>query len=314
MTPEPLIPPRPEETLYRAALTRVFPGSVPRSYEPMAGGISSEATRWDVELPDGVVRRLVLRRPRGTDTEASLLCAEREARLLRFLADMAKAPRLVAFDVEAAVLVLEYVEGAPRFTEPLPRHFIEQLADQLATIHRRRADDALDFLPSRDSSVRMLLESQPERFDETLAERRVRAALGAGKPGAGNAPVLLHGDYWPGNILWRDDDIAAVIDWEECERGEPLSDLGVARLDLLWAFGAAAMEQFTECYFTRMNDLRRDNLPWWDLVAALRPMSHLARWANAYASPPISRPDITADSMRRDHQWFVAQAIASIRR
>ena len=30
-----------------------------------------------------------------------------------------------------------------------------------------------------------------------------------------NRPVLLHGDFWPGNILWRDGRLVAVIDWEK---------------------------------------------------------------------------------------------------
>ena len=97
-----------------------------------------------------------------------------------------------------------------------------------------------------------------------------------------NAPVLLHGDYWPGNILWRDEQLAAVIDWEDARLGDPLIDLAISRLDLLWIFGSEAMNSFTQDYLTGMAIDTRD-LPYWDLCAALRLVrlagANLAEWA-----------------------------------
>ena len=59
-----------------------------------------------------------------------------------------------------------------------------------------------------------------------------------------NRSVLLHGDFWPGNILWRDGQIVGVIDWEDAAFGDPLADIANTRLELLWAFGVEAMRQF----------------------------------------------------------------------
>ena len=28
-------------------------------------------------------------------------------------------------------------------------------------------------------------------------------------------PCLVHLDYWSGNILWENDEISAIVDWEE---------------------------------------------------------------------------------------------------
>jgi aminoglycoside phosphotransferase (APT) family kinase protein len=36
---------------------------------------------------------------------------------------------------------------------------------------------------------------------------------------------VLHGDYWPGNVLWRDGRLVGVIGWEEAAFGDPLADL-----------------------------------------------------------------------------------------
>jgi aminoglycoside phosphotransferase (APT) family kinase protein len=39
-----------------------------------------------------------------------------------------------------------------------------------------------------------------------------------------------------------------VIDWEDAAIGCPLADLANARLELLWAAGGEAMEEFTRRY------------------------------------------------------------------
>jgi aminoglycoside phosphotransferase (APT) family kinase protein len=38
--------------------------------------------------------------------------------------------------------------------------------------------------------------------------------------------VLSHGDFRFGNMIWRDGDVAAVIDWERGALSDPMSDLG----------------------------------------------------------------------------------------
>jgi aminoglycoside phosphotransferase (APT) family kinase protein len=40
--------------------------------------------------------------------------------------------------------------------------------------------------------------------------------------------VLVHGDYRVGNLIWRDNAILAVLDWEGAGIGDPLEDLGYA--------------------------------------------------------------------------------------
>jgi aminoglycoside phosphotransferase (APT) family kinase protein len=38
--------------------------------------------------------------------------------------------------------------------------------------------------------------------------------------------VLVHGDFRVGNLVWRDDEIVALLDWERSTLGDPLHDLG----------------------------------------------------------------------------------------
>ena len=60
-----------------------------------------------------------------------------------------------------------------------------------------------------------------------------------------NPAVLLHGDFWPGDVLWQAGRLTAVLDWEDAQVGDPLADVGNTRLEFLWAFGREAMQQFT---------------------------------------------------------------------
>jgi len=60
-----------------------------------------------------------------------------------------------------------------------------------------------------------------------------------------NTSVLLHGDFWPDNSLWKDGQLVAVIDWEDAALGDPLADVANSRLEILWAFGIDTMRNFT---------------------------------------------------------------------
>lgn len=301
----------PEIAKQRQTVLRLFPGATVLVCEPMNGGVSSGATRWDIELPNGTLRRVVVRRPSRDDDELAPRRAAAEAHVLRLVSGVVKAPALLAYDPSGPSLVLDYVEGSPPFAAPVSHATVEQLANELVTIHSFAAASIRGALPDVGAEVRRRLQVVPETLDDALKEREVRRLLTRWEPRSNNDPVLLHGDYWPGNVLFRGAHLAAVLDWEEAAQGNPLFDLAVARLDLLWAFGADVMHRFTNEYLLRVN-VDASELPWWDLVAALRPMSNLERWASAYAAPPISRPDITSSTMQCNTRWFIERAATAL--
>jgi aminoglycoside phosphotransferase (APT) family kinase protein len=219
------------------------------------------------------------------------------------------APQPCFLDGAEAALVLEYVDGAPELAPRSAPDMFQKMAAGLARIHDAAKPDELPFLTRRRDTAERHIRDVPAQLDETLDEARLRAALARLWPWPQHNPdTLLHGDYWPGNLLWRNGALVAVLDWEEAEVGDPLADVALARLDVLWAFGDAAMEAFTQCYrdATRI-DWR--NLARWDLCVALRPMANLERWSRVYTEPPISRPDVNAHTMREGHRRFVDQAL-----
>jgi aminoglycoside phosphotransferase (APT) family kinase protein len=287
-------------------VARLAPGSRLRRAWPLYGGVSAQLTAFEMTTPEGYTERLVLRRHGPVDLASDPDIAAHEFQLLRLLhsAGLAvPAPRYLDHSCElypTPYLVLEYVDGEPTGALSDAAARTPELAACLARIHDLGASPGLSFLPQLGRGYG----TRTELIDSSLQEGRIREALASLRPLPGtNRPTLLHGDYWPGNVLWRDGAIAAVIDWEDAALGDPLADLGNSRLEVLWAFGQEAMERYTGCYRSHMPQLAYANLPYWDLCAALRPASKLGNWGLDAA---------TEATMRERHCWFVSRALAGL--
>jgi aminoglycoside phosphotransferase (APT) family kinase protein len=275
-----------------------------RAYR-LTGGVSAQVTALEVECPDGAVRRMIVRQHGAADLRANPHIARDEYRLLQIAQTHGIAvPAPYACDdtcdlFPAPVLVIEYVEGDTDFAPEDVDGYLMQAATQLAKIHRVRDSPELAFLPRQDGRIAECLAQR----DHALNEGGIRDALeAAGSPIQTNASVLLHGDYWPGNLLWRDGRLVAVIDWEDARVGDPLSDLGNARMEMLFFLGHDALETFTRHYLAQ-SAIDTTNLPYWDLRAALRPCGRLATWG---LSPTMEA------TIRSRHRAFVERALEQI--
>ncbi|MGV3616749.1 MAG: phosphotransferase family protein [Fimbriimonas sp.] len=278
---------------------------------PLRGGISAKMVAFELRLADGAVTTLVARQPSLAKFDANSEVAAEEFRVLTAVhAAGVRTPRPLYLSPPSVgapqpFFVVEYVQGRPEVDPPDPGDYLDRYAKQLAAIHQvdlTRYD--LAFLPRQDRGYGLGGETR----NEALRESAIRDALASIPPiVASNPPVLRHGDFWPGNVLWHEGEIVGVVDWEDALVGEPLADLAICRLDLWWVLGREAAFDFTRRYqaLTRI-DLK--DLPYWDLCASLRPISNLSEWAASY--PDLGRPDITEATMARDHQEFVAQALA----
>lgn len=228
-------------------LQRVFPGALVHDWEPLFGGVSANAISVELELPTGDRRRIVVRRPGCPTIEEGRRVARYEYRVLALCKSAnITVPTPCFLDEEKAALVLEYIEGTVDFAPRDSSSLLRQMAAQLARIHQVCIGADFDFLPRLSDSLARSLAGQPEQLDLALDEPYLRSVLRELWPWPSNRDRLLHGDYWPGNLLWRDQRLAAVIDWEESTLGDPLADVATTRLDLWWAFGESAMHAFTE--------------------------------------------------------------------
>ena len=70
--------------------------------------------------------------------------------------------------------------------------------------------------------------------------------------------TLLHGDFWPQNVIWQKDSIIAVLDWEDASIGDPMSDLAVSCLELRYKNGRNGMYDFIQKYsnYHKINNYR----------------------------------------------------------
>jgi len=96
------------------------------------------------------------------------------------------------------------------------------------------------------------------------------------------APVeqrFAHTDYWSGNILWRGDEIAAVLDWEEAGYGHPAADVAYARMGYFIEGEPEAADVFLREYEAAAGwSLARRDLALFELAASARPMTDPDDW------------------------------------
>ena len=280
--------------------------------------MSAHSTVLDVEL-DGRVERYVVRTYDGDDVpDDPDRAIEREFALLQRLAELEiPAPRPMFCDVSHTLLatpflVVSYVEGVTHVGSDDPETMATSLGDVLADIHRRAPASALADLglDPRLDEIAGMLSSPPDVLDESTLEPLVREQLHAHwPPRILNGPRLLHGDYWPGNVVWQGGRVVAVLDWEAASIGDPLADLGSARLDVLWFLGERACDVFTDRYVAATG-VDTAALPLWDLVAALRPAGDLSHWAGGL--PALGRDDVTPAEMRSKLVAFAERALAAL--
>lgn len=281
----------------------------------LPGGMSAQMDALEIMLPDGRTQKLVVRRynenhlrrnPNAAATEFRLLHLTHSARL--------PTPQPYYLDASGQYLVMEFRAGEMLFAPTDVTHHVTQLATQLAQIHHlNETNSDLSFLGESVTLCTELGREPLTDIDTSLNEAQIRSAL-ASRPLAPSQTrplTLLHGDFWPGNSLWQDGELVAVIDWEDAMWGDPLIDLARGRAEIAWIFGIEAMEQFTAHYQALM-PLDYTHLPYWDLCAALRFIRLFGTdlvGAAAYFAP-FGRTDITAQTIRNNMHTFIHQALS----
>ena len=276
----------------------------------LPGGVSAQVTALEVERADGQTQKMLVRQYGAIDLKCKPYVAAHEFQLLQRLhSQKLLVPMPYYFDQSGEIfstsyIVIEYIDGKPEFALAHVPGLIPQLAICLSRIHAVEASKMdISFLPRQEEICTRMLRERPLHVDESFREGVIRNVLETVWPfPQHNKSVLLHGDFWPGNILWRDGQLVAVIDWEDARQGDPLADLANSRLEILWASGSDAMQRFTQ-HYQAMTDIDFSNLPYWDLFAALRPIAKLAAWC---------LDEDIEETMRERHSWFVSQAFENL--
>lgn len=269
---------------FDGVVARFEPGCRLVAARKLVGGASAESTALEIEAPDGGRFRRVVRRHGEGDRAVNPDVARDEHALLTVLAgDGFPVPRPRGHDDSGTLLptpyiLTDFVEGTAERPQEQRGTAVDRMADELARLHRIGAGDRrLAFLLRRDPLCRREIASEHADDGDRALEETIRAALMPHWPLPQGEAVLLHGDFWPGNLLWQGERLAAVIDWEDACFGDPQVDLGPARLELLWAWGDEAKERFTDGY-AAATGRALDDLPLYDLWTALRALLRMPGW------------------------------------
>lgn len=230
--------------------------------EEVAGGAIAKSVRqptvreaWaiDVARPDGSTAELFLRCDRGegygVNAQYSL---EREARVLEALrATVVPVPRILAFSRTHEVILMERVPGRADFAriadaaerERVAQHFLECLAalHALAPADLGLSELRVPATPQEHAALEL---DATEALCARLPARReplLGFALGwlrRNLPARVERTSLVQGDTGPGNFLFHEGRVSAVLDWEFAHFGDPLEDLGwICVRDVVTPFG-----------------------------------------------------------------------------
>ncbi|MFE3985801.1 aminoglycoside phosphotransferase family protein [Nocardia tengchongensis] len=145
--------------------------------------------------------------------------------------------------------ITRWVEGEPADRAPIMRiDAADTLAKFLAALHHPAPTDA-PINPTRGIPLASFHAGVASGFD-VIADRagadKVRAVWekSVAAPVWQGAPLWLHGDLHPANVVVRDETLAGVIDFGEICAGDPATDLSAA-----WILLPAGMaNQFFDTY------------------------------------------------------------------
>jgi aminoglycoside phosphotransferase (APT) family kinase protein len=132
------------------------------------------------------------------------------------------------------------------------QRIIAQLAGSLVKIHSIRPADLdipLDSPEPGEDPLLAQLRGMARKYDEDRLQRypvtewalRWVKRRAEASPIRALEPVLVHGDFRVGNIMYDKEGLAGVLDWEGSHAGDPLEDLAWFCVRV-WRFGQNSLE------------------------------------------------------------------------
>ncbi len=264
---------------YAAIVDRVLPGARLTATTRLTGGVSADVYRLDAIRDDGTAVRLVLRAHgrshagHGAALEFQLLQALHQGGV--------PVPEPLLVDVSGEVLpdpflVMSFVDGSSEVPAAQTTAHIERMAAVLARIHEVPLAP-LPALPVRNDPLPEVFDFLPQGAEWASLRDHLR---GCTDTASTQAPRLLHGDYWPENLLWRNGAVMAVLDWEDAAFGDPLSDVACTRVELRYRFGRDSMALFTDAYAAH-RPVDGQRLALWQVYVAAAAHKYMGRWGLA---------------------------------
>lgn len=148
-------------------------------------------------------------------------------------------------------IVTRFVEGEQCSDRRDPVARVATLARVRLKIHdiSPGPEDRKLLLDGNYESMYFLRDDQPESKGGHPLSDVIYDTVRAYRPSVPQVTTsLVHLDYWPGNVLWRDGQVTAILDWGFASYGDPALDVAYFRMDMYLRGIKEAAEPFLECY------------------------------------------------------------------
>lgn len=281
------------ETASGASITDIRPRG--------GGGASREGAELELLWPDGRTQRAYMNydvHKAGAGDDVAFL---REAAILAALsgqhrnAGVRVAPFIAALP-DMRALIGGYVAGEPNFNKiasPDDRMAVaNDFMDQLARLHRIDVSSAPvagmgPLLPVADL-VRERIDALRERNTGTAWDPLIQLSidwLADNIPVDLPAPVIVHGDAGPANFLYEGGKVTALLDWELVHYGDPMADLAMLAIRMLFQPFVALPDAFAAYVAAGGHRVDLDRVRYWRLLFQTG-FARKSRYADPTAPPP----------------------------
>ncbi|MGH8882708.1 MAG: phosphotransferase family protein, partial [Stackebrandtia sp.] len=279
-----------------------MPGASIRQVCRLGGGAAAETFAIDTTDGDVIVKRYPRRR-NGT--------VQFEWERLRFAQRVGiPVPRPLALDTDGRwfgmpAYSMTRLTGHPDVHPRDVAGWLQQLAYALVAIHHTDTTGATGPLlrPPAVQTWRPPKLRQPN----ALADRTV-AAIQNHLPQVSWRPVLIHGDFHPGNTLWNHSRLTGIADWSNSRLGPRSCDLAYCRADVALLLDRAAADQLTH-HYTVITGTTPADLPVFDLIWGLDVLRKGVRIRRAHRQ--LGRADNTQQYTARATA-FLLHALAEL--
>ncbi len=312
----PGIPPAPTQSQFEQVARVIDPNARVISTWKLAGGISSRMDVVELGPVSGGTRKVIVRQYYEEEVPPDIPKSRVEpATLLTLTANHVPAPEVIIGEEAGEILgrpaiVISYLDGVPGLIPADPQDWAHQLARAIAQVHTAEVPDELKAMlrPAHESVQKWMDASElPRRFARhELGPELWEAMRQLWTTVDTSARNLTHGDFWPGNTLWKDEKLLAIVDWDGPLLGEPTLDIGYFLSDTAY-FGMEVEQTFLEAW-ERASGRPVQDLLFWKMAAAARAMPDPGPWAQGYAELGIRT--MNADEIRLAHSNFVRSLLS----
>lgn len=216
------------------------PGHVLVSVKPAFGSFTNDVRVLDCRTSEGQVRQLVVKfmvdQPEYSDRNAaahyySLKLAREHEMPVPDPIYMDKTGEILG----APGLVMGFMPGSQVANPVDAEAWARAQAQMLLRIHSIRPsqdyrnklfDGNLQTLYFLDGDLPVKMSGHPLSNEIFNAVRKLRSSL------VSVDPVLVHLDYWHGNVLWEHDKISAIVDWDFAGYGDPAIYVAYFRMNM----------------------------------------------------------------------------------